>query len=111
MSETGTSLFAGQTLSTSEDKWLPKLAAEQKLFGDVAVSGSVGKTAQGMINKSISAGIKKSWQLPLFWSPPPPPRSPGMIDLRRNLAAMRSNSIALIGAACNFIVRGTPRSQ
>lgn len=54
---------------------------------------------------------QKELVIAAFWSPPPPPRSRGMIDLRRNLAAMRSNSMALIGAACNFIVRGTPRSQ
>jgi hypothetical protein len=61
LSETGTSFSAGQTLSTSDDKWLRKMGAEQKLFGDVSVSGSVGETAQGSINKSISAGVKKSW--------------------------------------------------
>ncbi len=61
LSETGTSISAGQSLSTSDDKWLRKVGAEQKLFGDVSVSGSVGETPQGTINKSISAGIKKSW--------------------------------------------------
>ena len=61
LSETGTSFSAGQTLSTSDDKWLRRMGAEQKLFGDVSVSGSVGETAQGTINKSISAGVKKSW--------------------------------------------------
>jgi hypothetical protein len=61
LSETGTSFSAGQTLSTSDDKWLRRIGAEQKLFGDVTVSGSVGETAQGILNKSISAGIKKSW--------------------------------------------------
>jgi len=66
LSETGTSFSAGQTLSTSDDKRLRKIGAEQKLFGDVSVSGSVGETPQGTLNKSISAGIKKSWQLPLF---------------------------------------------
>jgi hypothetical protein len=61
LSETGTSFSAGQTLSTSDDKRLRKIGAEQKLFGDVSVSGSVGETPQGTLNKSISAGIKKSW--------------------------------------------------
>src|SRR5581483_2871851 len=45
LSETGTSFSAGQTLSTSDDKWLRRVGAEQKLFGDVTVSGSVGETA------------------------------------------------------------------
>jgi hypothetical protein len=61
LSDTGTSVSAGQTLSTTDDKWLRKIGAEQKLFGGVSVSGSVSETPQGTINKSISAGIKKSW--------------------------------------------------
>jgi hypothetical protein len=59
--DTGTSLIAGQTLSSSDDKWLRKFGAEQKLFGGVSVSGSIGETPQGTPNKSISAGFKKSW--------------------------------------------------
>ncbi|MBR0968275.1 hypothetical protein JQ554_09640 [Bradyrhizobium diazoefficiens] len=61
ITETGTSVTAGQTLSTTDDKWLRKVGAEQKLFDDVTVSGSVGETPQGAINKSLSAGFKKSW--------------------------------------------------
>jgi hypothetical protein len=59
--DTGTSLIAGQTLSTTDDKWLRKIGAEQQLFGGVSVSGSIGETAQGTANKSLSAGFKKSW--------------------------------------------------
>ena len=61
LTDTGTSITAGQTLSTSDDKWLRKVGAEQKLFGGVTVSGSIGETAQGTTSKSISAGFKKSW--------------------------------------------------
>jgi hypothetical protein len=61
LTETGTSLTAGQTLSTSDDKWLRKVGAEQKLFGGVTISGSIGETAQGTTNKSVTAGFKKSW--------------------------------------------------
>jgi hypothetical protein len=60
-SETGTSLTAGQTLSTNDDKWLRKIGAEQQLPGGVTVSGSIGETPQGTTNKTISAGYKKSW--------------------------------------------------
>jgi hypothetical protein len=60
-SDTGTSLTAGQTLSTSDDKWLRKVGAEQKVFGGVTVSGSVGETPQGTTSKSISAGYKSNW--------------------------------------------------
>ncbi|MBV8696462.1 MAG: hypothetical protein JO052_01170 [Bradyrhizobium sp.] len=59
--DTGTSVTAGQTLSSSDDKWLRKVGAEQKLMDGVSVSGSVGETAQGTMNKSISAGFKRSW--------------------------------------------------
>ncbi|WP_456707163.1 MULTISPECIES: hypothetical protein [Bradyrhizobium] len=61
VTDTGTSITAGQTLSTAEDRWLRRVGAEQKLFDGVTVSGSVGETAQGTINKSIGAGFKRSW--------------------------------------------------
>src|SRR2546423_10870058 len=61
ITDTGTSFIAGQTLSTSDDKWLRKVGAEQKLFDGVTISGSVGETPSGAANKSISAGFKRSW--------------------------------------------------
>jgi hypothetical protein len=59
--DTGTSLIAGQTLSSAEDKWLRKWGAEQKLFDGVSISGSIGETPQGPTNKSLTAGFKRSW--------------------------------------------------
>jgi hypothetical protein len=61
IADTGTSLIAGQTLSSSDDKWLRKIGAEQKLFDGISVSGSIGETAQGATNKSLTAGFKRSW--------------------------------------------------
>ena len=61
ITDTGTSFIAGQSLSSTEDKWLRKFGAEQKLFDGVTVSGSVSETSSGATNKSISAGFKKSW--------------------------------------------------
>ncbi len=61
VNDTGTSITAGQTLSTSDDKWLRRIGAEQKLFDGVTVSGSVGETSQGTTSKSISAGYKRTW--------------------------------------------------
>lgn len=61
VNDIGTSVIAGQTLSTTDDKWLRKIGAEQKLFDGVTISGSIGETAQGTANKSISAGFKRSW--------------------------------------------------
>jgi hypothetical protein len=59
--DTGTSFTAGRTLSSSDDKWLGKVGAEQKLFDGVTVSGSIGETPTGATSKSISAGFKRSW--------------------------------------------------
>ena len=59
--DTGTSVSVGQTMSSTDEKWLRKVGAEQKLFDGVNVSGSIGETGQGTISKSISAGFKRSW--------------------------------------------------
>ena len=61
IAETGTSFMAGQTLSASDDKWLRKVGAEQKLFDGVTISGSIGETPSGTASKSLSAGFKRSW--------------------------------------------------
>jgi hypothetical protein len=61
ITDTGTSLIAGQTLSSADDKWLRKIGAEQKLFGGVSITGSIGETAQGTSNRSLTAGFKRSW--------------------------------------------------
>jgi hypothetical protein len=61
IAETGTSFTAGQTLSSTDDKWLRRIGAEQKLFGGVSISGSIGETPLGTANKSVSAGFRQSW--------------------------------------------------
>ena len=61
IADTGTSFIAGQTLSSTDDKWLRKIGAEQKLFEGVSVSGSIGETPQGTTSKSLTAGFKRSW--------------------------------------------------
>lgn len=61
ISETGTSFLAGQTLATTDDRWLRKFGAEQKLFGGINVTGSVSETTTGVTNKSLTAGFKHSW--------------------------------------------------
>jgi hypothetical protein len=61
LTDTGTSFTAGQSLSSTDDRWLRKLGAEQKLFGGVSISGSIGETALGTTNKSLTAGFKQSW--------------------------------------------------
>jgi hypothetical protein len=61
VNQTGTSVFAGQTLSSSDDRWLSKVGAEQKLIGGVSITGTLSETANGTTNKSVTAGFKKSW--------------------------------------------------
>ena len=61
IADTGTSFTAGQTLSSTDDKWLRKIGAEQKMFGGVSISGSIGETPLGTANKSLTAGFKQSW--------------------------------------------------
>jgi len=51
-----------QAISSTDDKWLRTLSAEQKLFGGpVSITGSVSETAAGDISKSLKAGFKRSW--------------------------------------------------
>lgn len=59
--DTGTSLLAGESLSTIDDKWLRRIGAEQKLFGGVSVTGSLSQTAEGTSSKSLTAGYKYNW--------------------------------------------------
>jgi hypothetical protein len=61
ITDTGTSFIAGQSLSSTDDKWLRKIGAEQKLFGGVSITGSISETPQGASNRSFGAGFKHSW--------------------------------------------------
>ena len=58
IADTGTSLIAGQTLSSTDDKWLRKIGAEQKLFDGVSVTGSIGETAAGHHQQEPHRGIQ-----------------------------------------------------
>lgn len=61
MADTGTSLIAGQSLSSTNDKWLRKVGAEQKLFDGISVTGSVSETPLGPLNASLTAAFKRNW--------------------------------------------------
>jgi hypothetical protein len=61
IAETGTSFIAGQSLSSTDDRWLRRIGAEQKLFGGISIAGSIGETPLGVTDKSITAGFKQSW--------------------------------------------------
>ena len=58
---TGTSLSVGTAMSTTDEKWLRSIGAEQKLFDGISVKGSVSETATGVPDRSISAGFKRNW--------------------------------------------------
>jgi hypothetical protein len=59
---TDTTLALGAAKSSTDDKWLRSLGAEQKLFGGpFSVSGSVNETPTGELSKSIKAGFKHAW--------------------------------------------------
>ncbi len=61
IADTGTSFLAGQSLATTDDKWLRTIGAEQKLFGGINVTGSLSETLSGVTNKSLTAGFRHSW--------------------------------------------------
>src|SRR5262249_24487668 len=59
---TDTSVSFGADISSTDDKWLRTLSAEQKLFGGpFSVTGSVSETATGDLSKSLKAGFKRNW--------------------------------------------------
>jgi hypothetical protein len=58
---TGTTFSTGTTVTSADEKWRRSLAAEQKLFGGVNISGSVKETDTGAIDKTLRAGFKTSW--------------------------------------------------
>jgi hypothetical protein len=59
---TDTTLSLGANISSTDEKWLRTLSAEQKLFGGpVSVTGSVSETGPGETSKSLRAGFKRTW--------------------------------------------------
>jgi hypothetical protein len=57
-----TTFSVGGGISSADDKWLPSLSAEQKLFGGpVSVTGTVSEGAGGEFSKSLKAGFKRTW--------------------------------------------------
>jgi len=57
-----TTVSLGAAISSTDDKWLRSLSAEQKLFGGpVSVTGSVSESATGEFSKSLKAGFKRTW--------------------------------------------------
>jgi hypothetical protein len=59
---TDTIVSIGADISSTDDKWLRTLSAEQKLFGGpFSVTGSVSETPTGDMSKGLRAGFKRTW--------------------------------------------------
>ncbi len=57
-----TSVWVGADISSTDEKWLRSLSAEQKLLGGpVSIKGSIRETASGDPSRSLSAGFKWTW--------------------------------------------------
>lgn len=57
-----TALSAGAKVSSSDERLLPSVSAEQKLFNSpLSVTGSISQRPTGETDRSITAGFKKSW--------------------------------------------------
>jgi len=59
---TATAVSAGASMSSTDDRVLPKISAEQKLFGTpLSVTGTISERPTGDTDKSITAGFKRNW--------------------------------------------------
>lgn len=57
-----TTFAAGAKYSSTEDKWLRTLSAEQKfLGGPFSLTGSISERPTGEVDRSIKAGFKSAW--------------------------------------------------
>ena len=57
-----TALSAGAKMSSTEERLLPSVSAEQKLFDSpLSVTGTISQRPTGETDHSITAGFKKSW--------------------------------------------------
>ena len=57
----GTSVFAGSKISSSDDRRLNSVGAEQNLLGGISLSGTVSDNAAGGHDRSLTARFKRSW--------------------------------------------------
>ena len=59
---TATALSAGARMSSTDDRLLPSVSAEQQLFDTpLRVTGSISQRPTGETDRSIMAGFKRSW--------------------------------------------------
>jgi hypothetical protein len=59
---TATAFSAGAKMSTTDDRLLRTLSAEQKVFDTpLSITGSISERPTGDTDKSIKAGFKRTW--------------------------------------------------
>jgi hypothetical protein len=57
-----TAFSAGATMSSTDERMLPRVSAEQKLFGTpLSITGSISERPTGDTDRSIRAGFKRTW--------------------------------------------------
>jgi hypothetical protein len=57
-----TAFSAGASMSSTDDRLLPKVSAEQKLFGTpLSITGSISERPTGDTDRSVTAGFKHTW--------------------------------------------------
>ena len=61
LTDTGTSVIAGQSLSSTDNKWIRRIGAEQKLSDGLSITGAVSETPQGPLSASLTAAFKRKW--------------------------------------------------
>jgi hypothetical protein len=58
---THTTIAAGRTLSSADERWLHTVSAEQKLFEGVTVTGTISESADGTPTTSLVAKFQRRW--------------------------------------------------
>ena len=59
---TATALSAGARMSSIDDRPMPSLSAEQKLFGTpLSITGTISQRPTGATDRSITAGFRRTW--------------------------------------------------
>jgi hypothetical protein len=57
-----TAFSAGASVSSTDERLLPKVSAEQKLFGTpLSITGSISERSTGETDRSVTAGFKHTW--------------------------------------------------
>jgi hypothetical protein len=57
-----TAFSAGASVSSTDDRMLPRVSAEQKVFGTpLSITGTISERPTGDMDRSVRAGFKRTW--------------------------------------------------